>query len=674
MLQIAVGLFCVLTAVTLVGHGIWLALEFVFRSLAGGHRTERLPRSLCPRCQQPLWSPESRCLHCAQPTEDTSASEFHDLERALRRIAALQETQALHPKTFRELKECIEARQQALQRQVRPNVHPVVKSTPSIQPVRAENPPVAEPALPLWQQFEKALEVCQDVGDLAVQQRRSLIDWAHDVGAKRRSLLSGKAQLGLARLLRVAGNKQEALAAYRQLLQTHPRFDDGGVAGLEAGRLALQIKSPAEAHDFLEWALGCSLPEEQQLEARRLLETAEKGLPVVELLPEPGPLDGQSNGHHAGRQPIAAALPGAPSAPPPPRRSLVELLAAFMEERNMLWGELVGGLLMVGGSIALVVSLWKTLEGIAYFPFIIFSAITAAIFGAGLYTFHHWKLQSTSRGLLFIGILLVPLDFVVMARLVVEAEGAEAVPRLSIEGLAICLFAFLMKRSTRVLSAGGEWLLVAAVLGASTSPLAIHRIVEYADATGWPFVLLGLWPVVCYCATSAVIVRGARQRQFDEPEVVSLFSFLGLATFPVIVALGFLIYWSGNPGLALGRLAVPVALAGMPILATGLLAHKRLGEPRADGTPQSAALRTAGTTLALTGVTVMLSAVACAWPEPLTILCVCALVFATLTALALIFGPPELWHLWPSAIFQGFIILPGICRALSGIKECACWR
>ena len=39
-----------------------------------------------------------------------------------------------------------------------------------------------------------------------------------------------------------------------------------------------------------------------------------------------------------------------------------EVLAAFMEERNILWGELVGGLLMVGCSIALVISLWHTLE------------------------------------------------------------------------------------------------------------------------------------------------------------------------------------------------------------------------------------------------------------------------------------------------------------------------
>src|SRR5438128_1815264 len=38
----------------------------------------------------------------------------------------------------------------------------------------------------------------------------------------------------------------------------------------------------------------------------------------------------------------------------PSTRPFSQLLAAFMEEGNIRWGELVGGLLIVGGSIALV--------------------------------------------------------------------------------------------------------------------------------------------------------------------------------------------------------------------------------------------------------------------------------------------------------------------------------
>src|SRR5207248_2095990 len=69
-----------------------------------------------------------------------------------------------------------------------------------------------------------------------------------------------------------------------------------------------------------------------------------------------------------------------PVAPLPPRRSFLEWVAPFMEQRNILWGELLAGLLIVGCSIALVISLWSSLDKIPYFPFLVFGAITTALF------------------------------------------------------------------------------------------------------------------------------------------------------------------------------------------------------------------------------------------------------------------------------------------------------
>lgn len=43
-----------------------------------------------------------------------------------------------------------------------------------------------------------------------------------------------------------------------------------------------------------------------------------------------------------------------------------------MEERNIRWGELVGGALIVCSSVALVISLWETLKTIPYIQFFIF--------------------------------------------------------------------------------------------------------------------------------------------------------------------------------------------------------------------------------------------------------------------------------------------------------------
>jgi hypothetical protein len=88
--------------------------------------------------------------------------------------------------------------------------------------------------------------------------------------------------------------------------------------------------------------------------------------------------------------------------PPPrsPRRPFSEVLNAFMEESNIRWGEIVGGLLIVGCSTALVVSLWSEISQIPVLKFLIFTTVTAALFGIGLYTEHRWKLPTTSRGIL----------------------------------------------------------------------------------------------------------------------------------------------------------------------------------------------------------------------------------------------------------------------------------
>ena len=91
-----------------------------------------------------------------------------------------------------------------------------------------------------------------------------------------------------------------------------------------------------------------------------------------------------------------------------------DVVAAFMEDANILWGELVGGLLIVGCSIALVISLWQSLKTVPYSSFLLFSAITAALFAAGKYTLHHWKLETTSRGLLVIALLLTPLNLLIL--------------------------------------------------------------------------------------------------------------------------------------------------------------------------------------------------------------------------------------------------------------------
>lgn len=70
---------------------------------------------------------------------------------------------------------------------------------------------------------------------------------------------------------------------------------------------------------------------------------------------------------------------------PSETRGLAGVLQSFMEEKNIRWGELLSGLLIVGSSVGLVISLWATLKKeIPYFPVAVFLAATAAMHGAGL--------------------------------------------------------------------------------------------------------------------------------------------------------------------------------------------------------------------------------------------------------------------------------------------------
>jgi len=145
------------------------------------------------------------------------------------------------------------------------------------------------------------------------------------------------------------------------------------------------------------------------------------------------------------RSPKALTQPRSPMQRRSPRRSLREVLASFMEQRNIFWGELLGGLLIVGCSIALVISLWTTgkLEKIPFAPFVIFAFITTSLFGAGWYTLRHWKLESTSRGLLVIASLLVPLNFLVMAGLHGRETSGWEIP---LEVGAVLIFVGILPR------------------------------------------------------------------------------------------------------------------------------------------------------------------------------------------------------------------------------------
>jgi hypothetical protein len=316
-----------------------------------------------------------------------------------------------------------------------------------------------------------------------------------------------------------------------------------------------------------------------------------------------------------------------PGFPKPPRKSFSEILAAFMEKRNIRWGEVVGGLLIVGCSIALVLSLWDSLERIPYFQFLIFVSVTAALFGIGFYTLKRWKLESTSRGVLAIATLLVPLNFLAIAGL---SKGTGGFLDSLVELASIGIFISLVGLAGRVLIPGTQWFLTLGLVGTSASQLLIVRLVQ-PECTEWRYFMIGLLPVVLYCLSAGgAFFKTAYCGPFRRKEAIALFSFIGMSTFALAVTLGFLAYRYGELAKGLQNGAVLIALCGIPITVAGILAQQKLSRD-----PAAAAVRTLATGIALLGMLLMLCAVSLAWPRPDLVVLVCCVNFVTLTVAAL---------------------------------------
>lgn len=614
-MEIIFILLLILGLITLIGHGTWLLLAWVLKALAGPSLTtsERVVRH-----------------------KSRGNGELHELEITERQLRKLQQAGTLDSAAVDPVYRCIEARRKILLTPALP-----VVAAAAVQPKQPPTQATEPPVLPLWERLQQLLASCPDVTRLSLKQRQHILLWYPQVAEDRLASLSPAAQLALARLFTQLRRTDDALRAYRRLLEHHPHDSEWAGWAFEAGRFAAEKKISDQACAFVEKALSGDLSAEKRQEAERLLQSL-RGPAKVEVADRVPPRERASE-PKAERPsgPDAAALPV-----PRPRRSIALLLAAFMEEHNIFWGELVGGLLMVGCSIALVIYLWKDLERIPYFQFLIFVGTTASVFGAGLYARHRLKLETTSRGLLLIATLLVPLNFLVMAGLAgqqTDAGSYDTVLRIGIEILSLAVFAGFMHWAAPALVPHGRGLLILTVLGVSASPLAVPRFLGAPVAARGPallpFVLLGCLPVAFYgLGTAGYLRRLSGRRPINHGQATALFTFLGVATFPLTVALGFLVYWSDDVGVALERLAVLVALSGTPALAGGLLVNRHLQS--AQETESGGAIRTIGTAVALTGMLIMLAAVVLAWPQATAMILVCALNFAVLTAVAFSYREP----------------------------------
>jgi hypothetical protein len=153
---------------------------------------------------------------------------------------------------------------------------------------------------------------------------------------------------------------------------------------------------------------------QQQVEKSAVPPPFEKA--AVHPLDEPDDLTVDKSRRSVGREAIRNVQNSA-------RQWTGEMIVAFMEKSNIRWMELVAASLVVFCSVGLVISLWSTLAATSrFFPSIVFMLATLAVHGAGQYTLKKWKLQNTSRGILHIALMLIPLS--VMIGILLARGGA----------------------------------------------------------------------------------------------------------------------------------------------------------------------------------------------------------------------------------------------------------
>ena len=314
-----------------------------------------------------------------------------------------------------------------------------------------------------------------------------------------------------------------------------------------------------------------------------------------------------------------------------------------MEESNIRWGELVGGLLIIGCSVALVVSFWTPISQRPWLEFSVFTAVTAAFFGLGLYTEHRWKLPSTSRAILLIATLLVPLNFLAFAAF--SAGHWPGILTLAAEAVAFLIFASLVWQAGKVIAPVWPRLLT---IGAATlsAILVLLGCVTVGNFTAWRFYFLACLPLGAYgIFTGFMLAHARRWRTIHATGAYAIFLLLGVLTFSTALSLGLLIHRSGDPEAALQHLALPLSLSGLPFLATGMLLWRRVpGKTLAT-------LRTIGTSLAVVGALILVAGIAIAWPDPIAMLPVALCDFVALTSIALFFEVPAAhWLALPCGI------------------------
>ena len=221
------------------------------------------------------------------------------------------------------------------------------------------------------------------------------------------------------------------------------------------------------------------------------------------------------------------------------QRLTAGLLKSFMEQSNIRWVELISATLIVVCSVGLVISLWSTLSSTSrFFPSLVFLLATVAVHGAGQYTLRQWKLRATSRGILHIGLMLIPLAVLVGILLSRRQDG---IPQLDIITGAIITFGALVYGALAITASQSlfarRWpipAVVTIVSGMTLLPIHFfaerHLLQQPATIIALvPLLLVSMWSAFAMTRSGAVLQLGSRigsKRRITGIVTQSLFALL----------------------------------------------------------------------------------------------------------------------------------------------------
>ncbi|MAX23638.1 MAG: hypothetical protein CMJ19_03955 [Phycisphaeraceae bacterium] len=346
-----------------------------------------------------------------------------------------------------------------------------------------------------------------------------------------------------------------------------------------------------------------------------------------------------------------------PTPPAKPSRPLGEVLATFMAEKNIRWGELIGGMLIICCSAALVISLWSQIQAIPVLKFMIFTTVNAALFGAGLFVHHRWKVPTTGRAILSIATLLVPLNLLAFAAFSFNQQGVGPWTLIT-QALSVGIFAWLTFLAARVIMPISPKIQTAGFVAIATMSLLLQFLLlhEYANLMLICILIIGLYLIVTLLASWKMVKQfklqshKAERTYSDDAKSKHLLFMLFTQTFACIAPLGLTIHLTGAYLQAIEHIAPLLSVFTLP----GLVISYILWQ----GPLQlSAKQRTINTSIFLACSTVMLLATGLAWPIPMMLLPTLLVNMVVMMVLRRVSVRFNVTNSWPNHLAMGWLTL-----------------